>query len=114
MRKYELARAELLELLAMEQLPEAQRLLEVVEAQLALREKPPPPEGPGQAGGADGSDQPPGARDEPPGGILTREDVNLIRVYEIDFDRPPKVSVEAEAIRAMINQYSASRLMPAG
>jgi hypothetical protein len=83
-----------------------------VEAQLALREKPRPPEGPGPAGGADGADQLPGARDEPPGGILTREDVNLIRVYEIDFDRPPKVAVEAETIRALIDQYSTSRLIP--
>ncbi|MHC4764926.1 MAG: hypothetical protein ACYTF2_07450 [Planctomycetota bacterium] len=104
-RQYELARTELLELLATEPLPEAQRLLNVVEAQLALREKP-------AGSGPDDPGPPAGARDEPPGELLTHEDVNLIRVYEIDFDRPPKVSVEAETIRAMIEQYSASRLIP--
>jgi hypothetical protein len=107
-RQYELARTELLELLAMEPMPEAKRLLNVVEAQLELREK---PAGSAPAGGADG--RLPGARHEPPGGILTHEDVNLIRVYEIDFDRPPKVAVEAETIQAMIEQYSGSRLIPA-
>jgi hypothetical protein len=109
MRKYELVRAELLELLAREQLPEAQRLLKVVEAQLALRETAQPP---AESRPADGADRPPPARGIPLEGILTPEDVNLIRVYEIDFDRPPKVSVEAETIRTMIDRYSASPLIP--
>jgi hypothetical protein len=108
-RRYALARTELLELLATEPMPEAKRLLNVVEAQLALREK---PERSGDAGDGDGPGRPRGARNEPPGGILSYEDVNLIRVYEIDFDRPPKVSVEAETIRAMIEQYGSSRLIP--
>jgi hypothetical protein len=62
--------------------------------------------------GADEPGRPPGEDDEPRGEILSHEDVNLIRVYEIDFERPPKLSLEAETIRAMIDQYGASGLIP--
>ena len=112
-RKYEMARDELLELLAMDQEPEAQHLLKIVEAQLALGEPLRPPARPRDAGDGDDADRPPGDKDDPFGGLLTNEDVNLIRIYEIDFDRPPKVSVEAETIRTMLERYSASRLIPA-
>jgi len=112
-RKYEMAREELLELLAMEQVPEAQHLLTIVEAQLALGEPLRPPVRPRDASDGDDADRSPSAGDEPLGGLLTHEDVNLIRIYEIDFDRPPKVSVEPETIRTMLEMYSASRLIPA-
>jgi hypothetical protein len=97
-RKYEMARDELLELLAMEDVPEARHLLKIVEAQLALGPPPRPSESPKDADDDDDPDQPPSAGDESLAGLLTNENVNLIRVYEIDFDRPPKVSVEPETM----------------
>jgi hypothetical protein len=112
-REYELARTELLELLAREAMPEAHRLLNVVEAQLALREQTHPPETPEeQTNGGDDPGLRPVDGDEPFGGLLTREDVNLIRVYEIDFDRPPKVSVEPETITVMLEKYLSNPLIP--
>ena len=45
--------------------------------------------------------------------MLTFDDVNLIRVYELDFDRPPKVAVAPETIRQMIERYGANSVIPA-
>ena len=39
-------------------------------------------------------------------------DVNLLRVYEIDFDRPPQVAVAPETIRSLIEQFGTSKLIP--
>ncbi len=85
-RRYELARAELLELLAYAQLPDATRLLRIVDAQLALATR--PDDAPSEPQRA--TTRPEGNERGLPDGILSRADVNLIRVYEIDFDRPPK------------------------
>ena len=106
-RRYELARRELEDLLAREPLPDARRLLTVVEAQLALQAEAPPAEP--RAAPRRPVEGAEGARTR----ILTHSDVNLIRVYEIDFDRPPKVSVEPETIARMIERYGTNRLIPA-
>ena len=107
-RRYELARAELLELLAYEQLPDATRLLRIVDAQLALTSR--PDDAPFERERA--TTRPEGNERGLPDGILSRADVNLIRVYEIDFDRPPKVAVSPETIRELIQNYRSSTLMP--
>ncbi len=90
-------------------MPDAQRLLTIVEAQIALRDKPaPPPE----------VDKDP-KEIAPPLDVRGRlpppidgDGVNLIRIYEIDFQRPPKVSVSPEAIRLLIENYGTSKLIP--
>ncbi len=107
-RRYELARAELLELLAYEQLPDATRLLRIVDAQLALTSR--PDDAPFEHERA--TTRPEGNERGLPDGILSRADVNLIRVYEIDFDRPPKVAVSPETIRELIQNYRSSSLIP--
>ncbi len=107
-RRYELARAELLELFEYAQLPDATRLLRFVDAQLALASRPDDaPREPQRA-----TTRPDGNKRGLPDGILSRADVNLIRVYEIDFDRPPKVAVPHETIRALIQNYRSSTLIP--
>ena len=113
LRKYELARVELIELTRKTQMPEALRVLKVVDAQLALKV----PQRPGD----DNVEEPPGDPNRPaspdetgllPDRILTYDDVNLIRVYEIDFDRPPKISIDAETIRTLIDGYGGEPLIP--
>lgn len=111
LHRYELARAELVELLNSAQMPEAHRLLTLVDAQLALEhskrsrdEAPSPP-------ADDGS--PPEAAGALPDQIISYDDVNLIRVYEIDFDRPPKVSIDADTIRLMLERYGTDGRIPA-
>ncbi|TVQ58222.1 MAG: hypothetical protein EA377_00275, partial [Phycisphaerales bacterium] len=44
--------------------------------------------------------------------LLTREEVNLIRVYELDFDRPPRLRVSRETIHELIDRYGTSPLIP--
>ena len=45
--------------------------------------------------------------------LITRGDVNLMRVYEIDFDHPPKVAISADTNRAMLEKYGTNDLVPA-
>ena len=54
----------------------------------------------------------PSSRDLLPDNLLTDEDVNLIRVYEIDFRDPPRILVQPEGIRQMILRYGSSDLVP--
>lgn len=111
-RMYEESREELLSLLELVDLHEAKELLRVVQAQLALGET------------VDRDDDfeyrdPAGRRSVPtlretlPDRFLSAEDVNLIRVYEIDFRRPPRVTVTPDLIRRMIEVYATSDLIPA-
>lgn len=44
--------------------------------------------------------------------ILTLEDVNLIRVFELEFDRPPRLNIRPDTIRDLIQGYSTSPLIP--
>lgn len=109
-RKYELARDELKPLVDETALPEAVALLRVVEAQLAMRRNPDP----GKARGQRGQEVP----DEPepalsiPARPLTPDEVNIIRVYEIDFDRPPRLSVDREVALKLLDEHSANPLVP--
>ena len=115
-RMYAEALEELDLLLADFDLGDARSLRAVVEAQIAL-------EGP-----ATSSDPMPRGDDLDPGDVargtiplrellpqrlLTRDDVNLIRVLEIDFRRPPRLSIEPETIRTLIQRYAAHPAIPA-
>jgi hypothetical protein len=108
-RRYDLALVELKVLMANDPPAGTRHLLNLVEAQLALqaeaRRTPPDEEDAAHGEPSDGEY-------EPPGGLISRDDVNLIRVFEIDFDRPPKVSVEPHTIQAMIDTYAASGFIP--
>jgi hypothetical protein len=113
-KMYEECRAELADLVEVADLFEARKLMQTVEAQLRLT-APTAPVRPDE--GDDGPDLPAGGpvrqRDLLPQEILSPEEVNLIRVYEIDFRNPPKVTVPTEAIRELIERYGDSQLIPA-
>jgi hypothetical protein len=104
-RQYELARKELDELLTDHpEMPEALRLSTIVDAQLALRTRPTKRE----------SDEPEPRDDEKlPDDLITDADVNMIRIYELDFRRPPRVVVSHETIRKLIERYGTNKLIPA-
>jgi hypothetical protein len=111
-RRYELARENLLEILEHKEFGEARQMLRVVDAQLALLEQSAERERTGAPRR--------GARDDAPrpehplaGRILSRDELNVIRVYEIDFDNPPRVSISQEAIRMLVESRSTSDLIPA-
>ncbi|MCL4211775.1 MAG: hypothetical protein KJZ68_14060 [Phycisphaerales bacterium] len=114
--------------LALEELEDLQRLnadlkelpglIRVVRAQLALES--------GAGGTGDDATRPdsPGAAPSGPSGpvdqkdllptrLLTPEEVNIIRVFEVDFDRPPSLRIEAETIRKLITQYASHPSIPA-
>ena len=44
--------------------------------------------------------------------LLTPEEVNLIRVHEIDLTNPPRVSVPRDVIEELINRHASSDLIP--
>lgn len=44
--------------------------------------------------------------------LLTREEVNLIRVFELDFHHPPRLRVRQDTARRLVDEYSASPLIP--
>jgi hypothetical protein len=106
-RQYEIAREELIALVRDAELAEARKLLTVVEAQLALK-----PREPASQPADDPSEDAAGAGPDTPFPLLTREDVNLLRVYEIDFKNPPDVKVEHATIEKMIGRYASSDLVP--
>jgi hypothetical protein len=56
---------------------------------------------------------PPRTRDLLPKDLLSDADVNLIRVYEVDFKDPPRLHVTPEGIRQLILRYGSSSLIPA-
>ena len=106
-RHYELARQELEALLADNELAEARRLLKIVEAQIALLPGTPP-----VSTRPAPDDRPERHVELADENLLTHEDVNLIRVYEIDFVHPPKVVVRPETVRALIEGYGTTKLIP--
>ncbi len=122
-RRYQQAKDEVLMLLEKVEMPEARQLLNRLNAQLALAEPPPRPEiggsdGEAGAGGSgEGTDR---ARSGPvrpadllPDQLITPADVNLIRVYELDFDHPPRVTIPPSTIREFIEKYGTNPLIPA-
>ncbi len=110
---YDLARTELREIVDGSQLPAAIRLLRIVDAQIALEEG-------SLRAREDGSGPEFTERTVPiqrqnllPKEHLSSEDVNLIRVYEIDFRNPPaQIFISPESIREVLEGYGASPLIP--
>ena len=102
---YELAIKELRQVVSTHRDPEAIRLLRLVEAQMRLRQRhdddSPPPQPP----------QPDRRPDRRPDRLTDRE-VNLIRVYEIDLENPPRVLVPRNAVMELCEQYGTSNLVP--
>ncbi len=121
LREYELAKKELTELIKNKPTPQAQRLLTIVNAQLALV-KPSDRSAEDQqtesaalpTGAADPRTGPVLEQDLLPKEIITRQDVNTIRVFEIDFHNPPHVTISADTIRSLIETYGSSKLIPMG
>ena len=123
-RRYELAKEETLALLEKVEMPEARSLINIINAQLALKVKPAPAQeeqGAGDDASAEATqpEQPAGdsgpvrLSDLLPDQIISTEDVNLIRVFEIDFDHPPRVTITPEAVRTLIEKYGTNSLIPA-
>jgi hypothetical protein len=107
-RRYDLAAKELAELNGYANIPEARELARVVDAQIALARA-------SAARGAAGTEAPeaePETEVDAPGAILSRADVNIIRVYEIDFRRPPEVVVPPETIDRLLRDYATNPLIP--
>ena len=110
-RRYPQAHSELVALVMESKLPEAVALLKRVEAQLKLvaARKAPVETGAGETvpTGADSITTRP-----LPTRLLTLEEVNLIRVYEIDFDNPPRVVIDHADARALLEEFSANPHVP--
>lgn len=120
LKRYELAHAELTELLTLAQNAEAEKLLRIVNAQLALRggRASPNEDGDieeseeGEVGEEEGRTGSVVPADMLPANVVTRADVNVIRVYEIDFRHPPKVAVKPEVIREFLEKYGSHKAIP--
>ena len=110
-RQYEEAKNQLIALVDDTKSPEAVALLRRVEAQLStIKPKPEvvlsesdeiPPELPQRHGSP------------LPTRVLTADEANLLRVYEIDFDRPPRLEVAPTDAKALMEEFSANPLVPA-
>ena len=106
-RMYAEAKRELESLLEVTNHYEAKQLLIEVNAQLKLlepREPRPPRETP--------EPKDPAVRGKTQAGLLTAADVNLIRVYELDVNDPPRLQVPESLIKTMIETHSDSELIP--
>lgn len=120
-RRYQQCKEEILALLEQVDMPQARQLLNLVEAQLALQSAPAPrpdaansqPENTASTGDDGSNSGPVRPADLLPQQLLTDQDVNLIRVYEIDFEHPPRVTITPATVRELIEKYSTSTLIPA-
>lgn len=101
---YDLARKELNQAWNVHQDPEAARLLRMVDAQIRLLEEhQSTPDTPADAPDVGRSNEPT---------LLTDREVNLVKVYEIDLNAPPKVLVPRNAIYELFGRYGSSGLIP--
>ena len=107
-RAYDEALTETRALIATRPIDEAKRLLAAIEAQVAVFRS--TPSGTPSTGGASATPRVPASA--LPDRLLTPTEVNLIRVYEIDFNRPPKVTISADAIKELIAAHASSDLIP--
>ena len=44
--------------------------------------------------------------------VLTNEEINLIRVYEVDFADPPKLNIPRDTVERLLEQYGDQTVMP--
>ena len=120
-KMYEEAEAELHSLLEATDHYDAKQLLIEVTAQLKLAAETRAKSENVEAGdgGNDANTDPPTpssprdrAAEQMKGRILTSDEVNLIRVYEMDLAKPPKVEVDDSLIRAIFEKYATDPLVP--
>ena len=98
---WELAITELKAHTALHRSREAARLLRVAIAQQTLA----------QRSGTGSTDQKPLSKSTGPPPVDDSA-VNLIRVYEIDFDNPPPITIDADVRHDFLDSYSTSSLLP--
>jgi hypothetical protein len=108
--RFDLAIAELEALLRDADIEEARDLLRYVRARVALAAaaRKPGTDAGGEGSAAPRADRPP----DPEESLLTDEEVNLVRVYEIDFRDPPRLSVPEAAVRELVRKHSPNPLLP--
>ncbi|MBM4113990.1 MAG: hypothetical protein FJ253_11585 [Phycisphaerae bacterium] len=53
-------------------------------------------------------------KDVLPSRLLSPDDVNIIRVYEVDLSKPPRVVIPPDVIRDLLTRYGSSSMVPAG
>lgn len=98
------ARAELVEVLTFDDHPKAKQLIDLLDAKIALQTS------------STGAPLPLGPKNDRTVGLpkrqLTGDDVNIIRVFEIDFMRPPKVNVTKDTIDSLIAAYATHPAIP--
>lgn len=88
---------------------EAKRLRVLVESQRMLAERagqgrsPAPSSGPRTSAADDGTDGFP---------LLSADEINLIKVYEVDLTNPPRMHIGRDTIRRLIEKYAADPLIP--
>ncbi len=109
--KYELAKTELVALVAETKLPEAVTLLNRVESQLKLNNAKTLRNKAKNEGDASSQEISTTSRTLPTR-ILTDDEVNLIRVYEIDFDHPPRIVINPADVRAFFEEFGSSPRIP--
>ena len=119
-KQYELAKKELTELLKNSNMDEARKLFTIVDAQLSLMNRENSPAKVDASTGEEESDdpnQPPATgiipvKDLLPDQILTSQDVNVIRVMEIDFNHPPAITISPDTVRKLIDTYRTDQRVP--
>lgn len=118
-QRFDVAVAELESLLAEADIEEARDMLRDVRARIRLADatKRPGATGAGDAGSAAPGRSPSGAPgqpapEDPADHLLTADDVNIIRVYEIDFRDPPRMAVPPEAIAEFLRTHGSNPMLP--
>ena len=103
-KRLNLAREELVAVIAIDDHPEAKKLLTLTEVRIELANE----------GTEDPTPLPPkqNRTEGLPERQLTAEDVNIIRVFEIDFRNPPKVSLGPRVIDDLIANHTDHPLIP--
>ncbi len=132
-KRFDLAAEELRTLTREVDLPEGRELLRQVEAQIAMERASAEKRGAGAGNGGsspEGDASAPGSRpsaapaprksqrvelrDVLPSRILSPDDVNMIRVYEVDLAKPPRLDIPPDVIRDLLTRYGSSSMVPAG
>lgn len=84
---------------------ETSDLLRVARAQLALQER-------AHQGKQSDAHEPPPDRGLPAVPLLTPEQINLLRVYEVNLASPPRMTVAPEAVLRFLDAYGSDPLLP--
>jgi hypothetical protein len=111
--KYEWAVGELAALIEKDpSQTEAASLLVLARKQAELEAKSGGKRPEGGASSPSGASRAPSRPSKPEFPVLTAEQINLIRVYEIDLQNPPRLTVPKELIDQIIERYAGNPLVP--